>query len=475
MEDVESCRKEAYGGGMKEPLIQLHKDGKNQSIKESNGVVFLSTFVAVLGSYQFGSCVGFSAPTQSAIRQDLQLSLAEYSFFGSLVTVGAMIGSISSGRIADSIGRKQAMRVSALFSVIGWIAVFLCQGAISLDTGRFLTGYAIGVFSYVVPVYIAEIAPKNLRGGLGTLNQLMIVLGASLAYIIGTVISWRLLALTAVIPGVVQLLGLFLIPESPRWLAKCGYEEECHYALQTLRGNHVDISEEVSAIKNTVSTGNLHKSRPLDLFQRRYLHSIIIGVGLIALQQFGGCNGVGFYSGETFKSAGFASGKIGIIAFACLQIPLTAVAAFLMDRCGRKPLLLVSATGTFLGSFLSATAFLVKAQRPHWLEQWVPLLVLAGVLLYIGSFSIGMGAVPWVIMSEVFPINVKGSAGSMVTLAHWLCAWAVSYTYNFLTDWSFAGTFYLYSGICAATVVFVAKVVPETKGRTLEEIQASMN
>ncbi|KAJ4967806.1 hypothetical protein NE237_014507 [Protea cynaroides] len=312
---------------VEEPLLQKCRiEGGSSSKTGSLGFVLLSTFVAVCGSYEFGSCVGYSAPAQAAIRDDLHLSLAEYSLFGSILTVGAMIGSIMSGHISDFMGRKGAMRISAAFSITGWLAVYFSKGVLSLDIGRFLTGYGIGVFSYVVPVFIAEIAPKDLRGGLAALNQLMIVIGASSSFIIGTVVTWRTLALIGIIPCLVLLLGLFLIPESPRWLAKAGHQKEFEIALQTLRGKNTDISCEAAEIQ---------------------------GYGI--------------------------------------------------------------------------------------LNEWVPILVLAGVLVYGVSFSIGMGAVPWVIMSEIFPINVKGTAGSLVTLVHWLCAWAVSYTFNFLMSWSSSG------------------------------------
>ncbi|GAB4829725.1 hypothetical protein Ancab_019379 [Ancistrocladus abbreviatus] len=418
--------------------------------------------------------VGYTAPTQSAISEDLNLSVAEFSLFGSILTIGGMIGAIASGRIADHFGRKGALGMSTFSSIVGWIAIYFSKGCISLDIGRFLSGYGIGVFSYVVPIYIAEIAPKNLRGGLAALNQLMIVIGATTAVMLGTVITWRQLALTGIIPCIVLLLGLAFIPESPRWLAKVGKQKECESSLRILRGKDVDISDEAAEIQEYIqSLKQIPKAGILDLLQPRYSLSLVIGVGLMFLQQFGGANGIGFYASQTLVSAGFPSAKFGIMLFACIQVPITAAGAILLDRSGRKPLLLVSSTGTFFGCFLAGTAFFMKDRG--LVQQLTPYLVLAGMLLYTGSFSIGMGAVPWVLMSEVFPINVKGAAGSLVNLVHWFVAWIISYTYSFLFDWSSAGIFYLYAAVCGLTVIFVAKLVPETKGRTLEEIQASLN
>ncbi|KAK7860263.1 sugar transporter erd6-like 16 [Quercus suber] len=257
--------------------------------------------------------------------------------------------------------------------------------------GRLFTGYGIGVFSYVVPIFIAEIAPKNLRGGLTTLNQLMIVTGSSVAFLVGSVITWRALALTGLVPCIFLLVGLCFVPESPRWLAKVGREKEFQDALRKLRGKDADITFEAAEIK--------------------------IGVGIMICQQFTGINGIGFYASETFAEAGASLAKIGTIAYACIQVPITIVGAMMIDKSGRKPLIMISATGTFLGCFVTGSSFFLEGH--NLLPEWAPILAFVGVLFFIASFSIGMGAVPWLIMSEIFPIDVKGAAGSLVVLVNW--------------------------------------------------------
>ncbi|PSR94791.1 Sugar transporter ERD6-like [Actinidia chinensis var. chinensis] len=448
---------------IREPLILVDKasadeeDGyatADQTHKSSKGhewMVYLSTFIAVCGSYAFGACAGYSSPTQSGIMEDLSLSLAEYSLFGSILTFGAMVGAITIGPIADWIGRKGAMRVSSSFCVAGWLAIYFAEGPLPLDIGRLATGYGMGAFSYVV----------------------MICCGVSVSFIIGTVLKWRVLALIGLIPCAIVVLGLFLIPESPRWLAKVGRPKDFETALQRLRGKDADISEEKDEIQDYIETlQRLPKAKLLDLFQRRYLRSVIIGIGLMVCQQLGGINGICFYVTSIFESAGFPS-NIGTIVYACIQVPITALGAPLIDRVGRKPLILVSASGLVVGCMLTAISFYLKVHEIALDAS--PILAVTGILVYIGSFSIGMGAVPWVVMSEIFPINVKGVAGGLATLVNWFIAWLESYTFNFLMSWSSYGTFILYGAINALAIVFVIKVVPETKGKTLEQIQAAIN
>nr|XP_017257789.1 PREDICTED: sugar transporter ERD6-like 5 isoform X2 [Daucus carota subsp. sativus] len=416
-------------------------------------VVVFSTLVAVSGSYVFGSAIGFSSPAQTGIMDDLGLTLAEYSLFGSIMTIGAMLGAVMSGKLADLFGRR--------------------GGPWWLDCGRLSIGYGVGLLSYVVPVYIAEITPKNLRGAFTTVNQFMICCGVSAMYLVGNFISWRILTILGIVPCVLHLLGLLFIPESPRWLAKIGREKDSESALQRLRGKNADISAESAEIRDYIETlQQLSDTSFLDLFQRKYSHSLIVGVGLMVLQQLGGVNGITYYASAIFISAGFSS-RFGTIGMVFVQVPMTLLGVLLMDKSGRRPLLLISAAGTCLGCFFVGSSFLLQDLQ-LW-KEISPVLALSGVLIFTGSFSLGMGGIPWVIMSEIFPINIKGPAGSLVTVVNWFGTWVISYAFNFLMDWSSEGTFFTFSVFCGLTIVFVAKLVPETKGRTLEEIQASLN
>ncbi|KAG2273087.1 hypothetical protein Bca52824_067642 [Brassica carinata] len=456
---------------MEEGLIQQRHQNERDDPRVTI-CVMLSTFVAVCSSFSFGCASGYTSGAESQIMKELDLSIAEFSAFGSFLNLGAALGAFCSGQLAITLGRRRTLWACDLLCIFGWLSIAFAKDVLWLDAGRISLGIGVGLISYVVPVYIAEIAPKHVRGAFTSSNQLFQNCGLSLIYFFGTVINWRLLAIIGALPCVIQTIGIYFIPESPRWLAKIGSGKEVEHSLHQLRGRDADVSAESAEIQ--VMTKRFEedsKSSFYDMFQKKYRRTLVTGIGLMLIQQLSGAAGLTYYSNTIFRKAGFSE-TLGSMIFGVFVIPKALLAVIFVDKWGRRPLLLVSAAGMSMGSLLIGVCFTLQGM--NILPELTAVFIFIFILVYFGCFAIGVGGLPWVIMSEIFPINIKVSAGTIVALTSWTSGWFVSYAFNFMFEWSAQGTFYIFGVVGGASLVFIWFLVPETKGQSLEELQASL-
>ncbi|EXC31840.1 Sugar transporter ERD6-like 5 [Morus notabilis] len=409
------------GEAVKKPLLENY-NGQGSEISSSAPltiVVGFSCIVVYCSSFAGGNSIGYSSPAESGILNDLGLDLAD------------------------------TMGVTDLFCITGWLAIAFSKA----------------------PIYVAEITPKTVRGALMSVKPLLMSSGKALFFFIGPVVNWRILALTALVPYLLQLPGLLFISESPRWLMKIGQAEKSESALRRLRGEKANISQETAEIRDYIEySKRVSGDGILSVFQRKYSYCLIVGTGLVAFRQLGGLGGISFYASSIIKSAGFSS-EIGSIAVGTTEILSAILGVCFIDKFGRRPLLLISAAGT---CFETLDIEVCLHQGLHFGEKITPVLGLAGILVYFGFFSLGMEGIPWIISKEIFPVNIKGAAGSIASVVSLISGWVISYTFNFIFEWNSAGTFFIYAAMSGASVLFVWKMVPETKGRSLEEIQASL-
>ncbi|PWZ08505.1 hypothetical protein Zm00014a_028238 [Zea mays] len=460
----------------------------------------LCTLVVALGTVQFGFTSGYSSPAQDGVTRDLDLSISEFSVFGSLSNVGAMVGAIASGQMAKYVGRRGSLMIAAVPNVMGWLAISLARDTSFLYVGRLLEGFGVGVISYVVPVYVAEISPQNMRGALGAVNPLSATFGVVFADVLGLFFPWRLLALIGTLPCLLLIPGLFFIPESPRWLARMNMMDECEASLQVLRGVDADITVEANDIKartcfhSSIMDGySLFENSLHSVYHYYYFLQHLIAVasanksGAMSFQELNQKKYrtplIVARNGPTCVAAAEWNKRPDLVSqcfFINLlttfhQVLATAVTTKILDRAGRRILLIISSFGMTLSLLVVAVVFYIKDNISHDsdLGNTLSIVSLVGVLAYVTAYSFGMGAIPWIIMAEILPVSIKSVAGSFATLANWLTSFGITMTANLLLSWSAAGTFAFYMMVSAFTLVFVILWVPETKGRTLEEIQWS--
>lgn len=435
----------------------------------ANRFVYLIAGVCALGGLLFGYDIGVISGALLFIREDLALSPFLQSVVVSGLLVGAVVGALVGGPLSDRYGRRRTVMLAALIFVLGAIGAGLSPSVGALIAFRFVLGLGVGLASLIVPLYISEVSPANVRGGLVSLNQLMITIGILAAYLVNFALAeseaWRWMLGLAAIPAVILGVGMFFLPETPRWLVSKNLTERARSVLRRTRGEE-RVDEELADIERVES----QEEEGLDELRAPWVRpALIVGVGLAIFQQITGINTIIYYAPTILEETGFGASAsiLATVGVGVVNVLLTVVAIWLVDRVGRRPLLLFGIIGMIVSLILLGLAFILPA-----LSGVVGILATVCLMLYVASFAVSLGPVFWLLISEIYPLKIRGSAMSVATIANWASNFVVALTFLSLVQLlGQTATFWLYALVSIGAWFFVYFLVPETKGRSLEKIE----
>ncbi|CAN1572103.1 ProP Permeases of the major facilitator superfamily [Spirosomataceae bacterium] len=445
-----------------------------------NTIIYFIAAVAATGGLLFGFDTGVINVALPSLREQLQLTPSQESMVVGAVLFGAMFGPFISGFLTDKLGRKKINIIASLIFVVGSILAAIAPDTNSLIAGRLLLGLAIGIVAATIPLYLAELSPKDKRGRMVTFFQLAITLGILLSYVVGYIFgdaenAWRLMFWAGFVPAIILFVGMLLVPESPRWLLTKGRNEEALKVLNQLRTPEDAVAEYNETLK-LLKEEKLNKSNWMELFMPKLRIPLFIGIGIFAIQQFSGINAIIYYSTDIFKSlftdsqATLATVGVGIV-----NSLATILGMQFLDKWGRKPLLYTGLIGTAVCLGTVGLAFLFESSLPASLRQ---MMLVGGIYTYIIFFAISLGPLGWLLISEVYPLKIRGFASSMGSFNHWFFDLMVAISFPLMRATSLGkngGIFFIYMLVVLLGLFFAKFVVFETKGLSLEDIEKKYN
>ncbi|KAJ0692366.1 putative major facilitator, sugar transporter, major facilitator superfamily [Helianthus annuus] len=443
----------------------------------SSGSVLPYVGVASLGAILFGYHLGVVNGALEYLAKDLGImdNTVLQGWVVSTLLAGATVGSFTGGSLADRFGRTKTFVLDAIPLTLGAI---LCATAKNVETmiiGRLLSGIGIGISSAIVPLYISEISPTEIRGTLGSINQLFICIGILAALVAGLPLAgnptwWRAMFGIAAIPSVLLALGMAFSPESPRWLVQQRKITQAEQAIRKLYGKNrvTELMEDLSA---SAQGSEEQDAGWFDLFSSRYFKVVSVGAALFLFQQLAGINAVVYYSTSVFRSAGVTSDVAASALVGAANVFGTIVASSLMDKKGRKSLLITSFTGMAASMLLLSLSFTWKILTPYS----GPLAVI-GTVLYVLSFSLGAGPVPALLLPEIFASRIRAKAVALSLGMHWISNFFIGLCFlSVVTTFGISKVYLGFGCICILAVMYIASNVVETKGRSLEDIERELS
>ena len=434
--------------------------------------VVLTAAIAGLGGLLFGYDTGVIASALLFITPDFGLTSFESGLVVGAVPIGAVFGALGAGRLSDRYGRRLMILLSSVIFAAGALVSAAAGGTELLVIARLVVGVAIGLASATAPVYISEVAPPDIRGRLVTFFQLSVTIGILVAYIVGLVFEpsegWRWMLGLGAVPAIVLGVGMLRMPQSPRWLVMVGEDYKARAVLERIReSDPAKIDEEMAEISDSLVA---EPGGWRDLMQPVVKAALVVGVGLAILQQVSGINTVIYYAPTIIQFTGVDSDSSAILAavgVGIVNVGMTIVAIRMLDRLGRRPLLLGGSL--VMGLSLTALALVFLGGSSSDVDSFI---AVGALMLYVAAFAISLGPIFWLLNAEIYDLRVRSKAAAVGTMANWTFNFIVSLTFLILIDdLGRSGTFFFYAAICVLTFFFCLKLVPETKGKHLEDIQ----
>lgn len=436
--------------------------------------LYIVAIVASLGGLLSGYDTGVISGALLFINETWVLPDTLQGFLVSSVLIGAVIGAATNGILADIFGRKKIIMATAVIFILGSILCAFAPNVYVLILSRIFVGFAVGIVNFVVPLYLSEVSPKNLRGTLVSLYQWAITAGILFSYFINAVFAqavynWRWMLFAGVVPGLVLFIGMCFMSDTPRWLVSKNRDDEAKKVFSKIEPD-IEPEKEIAEIKETLVDNRQEKAFRL---KKWMIMPFVVGIGIMFAQICTGINTIIYYAPTIFKTAGFDSNLTAIYAttgIGVVNFIMTIVAVFFTDRIGRKPLLYFGLTGVMLSLFALGTSFAFAGVLGSSLK-WV---AVGSLVTYIICFAMSLGPIGWILVSEVFPLRIRGIAMSVCTVSN--------FAFNFFVVGSFpvllhriggVWTFWIFGIVSILCIIFVYFFVPETKGISLEEIESN--
>lgn len=433
----------------------------------------LAAVAVSMGSMIVGFSSAYTSPALVTMQNSTRISVSEEeaSWVGGLMPLAALAGGVLGGPLVDYIGRRRTILITAVPFFIGWLLIATAKIVHLVLAGRAICGLCVGIGSLAFPVYLGETIQPEVRGTLGLFPTAIGNIGILICYVAGKYLDWSQLAYLGAALPIPFLLLMFMIPETPRWYISRGRNEEARKALQWLRGANTKIDNEMRDIALTDAEIE-NESSIKELLSMKYMKAILISLGLMLFQQLSGINAVIFYTVKIFKMSGSSVDEnLSTIIVGVVNFISTFFATALIDRTGRKILLYISSVTMTITLVVLGTFFYIRDDMHMDVSKlgWLPL---TSLMIYLLGFSLAFGPIPWLMMGEILPAKIRGGAASICTAFNWLCTFIVTKTFhNILVAIGPAGTFWLFGCICFIGLFFVVVCVPETRGKSLEQIE----